>query len=166
MHADLAGQVGIIHSKQGWSPLIVRLVTHSYWSHVIVALDDELCVSAEPGGTVIRAIDSYRDVIWSRFDLDEDQRLLIIGWAARRVGTPYAWSDFYVAGITALLKSHTPKWLRRLAAGTDRLICSQLADLALQAGGIRVFRDDRPRGAVTPASFGRYFYERGWAAKA
>lgn len=161
---DIAGQVGLIHSKHGFAPWIIRVGTNSYWSHMVVAVDGVECVSAEPGGALVRRIDEYSDVVWSRFVLDEEQKSEIVGWALRHVGTPYSWADVYVAGIAALLRDWTPRWVERIAAGTDKLICSQLADLALQAGGIHVFRDHRPRGAVTPASFGRFFYRMGWAS--
>jgi hypothetical protein len=56
-------------------------------------------------------------------------------------------------------------WLRRIVATRDRMICSQMSDLALQAGAIHLFHDRRPIGAVTPADFGRYFVAQGWTDK-
>lgn len=162
---NLTAQVGIIHSKQGFSPWLIRIITRSWWTHVIVAINDTQCVSAEPGGAVVRPISEYTDIAWSHFDHTPRQRAQITVWAAAHVGTPYSWVDFYIAGLGALLKDHTPAWVERIAAGTDRLICSQFCDLALQAAGIHLFQDERPRGAVTPASFGRIFHRNGWAHK-
>lgn len=160
----LAGQVGIVHSSKGFAPRMIRLITGSNWSHVVVAINERECVSAEPGGAVVRPIADYPAVIWSQFRLSGYQRKVIAFWALMHKGTPYSWMAYYGAGLAALLKDRTPNWLDRYVDRTDKLICSQLADRALQAGGINLFQDSRPRGAVTPASFGRYFYERGWTA--
>jgi hypothetical protein len=160
----IAGEIGLVHSK-GRSPYVIRLVTGSHWSHVIVAINQAQCVSAEPGGAVVRPISEYPDAVWSHLDLTNQQRQIIAYWALMQAQarTGYSWPAYYAAGAAALLKRFAPAWLDRIVGRTDKLICSQLADLALQAAGVNLFQDDRPRGAVTPASFGRYFHARGWA---
>jgi hypothetical protein len=143
---------------------MIRLITGSHWSHVVIAINELQCVSAEPGGAVVRQISDYPEVVWSHMKLTGRERSIVAFWALQHKGHPYSWVAYYGAAVAAILKDRTPEWLDRLVGRSDKLICSQLADLAMQAVGINLFEDSRPRGAVTPASFGRYFYERGWAA--
>jgi hypothetical protein len=161
----LTGQVGLVHTNRGFLGRLVQVVTRSYWNHTVIAISDTECVSAEPGGAVIRPIAYYADehVVWSRFDLAGYQRRLITGWARDHIGTPYNFADFVLAGLVSITGRATPEWLRRIVATPDRLICSQLCDYAYQAANLHLFDDRRPEGAVTPASFGRIFTAHGWA---
>ncbi|MDR6907484.1 hypothetical protein J2X63_003192 [Agromyces sp. 3263] len=129
---------------------------------MIVAINEHEVVSAEPGGARIRPIDYYPGIVWSQFPLRRAQRRRIAVFARTRVGTPYAWSDYFAVGAALITGRSTPEWLRSYVADTSRLVCSQLCDLALQAGGVHVFFDHRPAGAVIPASFARVFIARGW----
>lgn len=167
----LTGQVGIVHGT-AWDARLVQVVTASHWNHSVIAISDTHCISAEPGaaGARIRPISHYEqageDIEWSRFPLRGWQRRKITGYAIGHIGTPYNWADFFAAGVASILKQRTPRWLDAFVGSTDRLICSQICDLALQAGGIHLFRDERPVGAVTPASFGAYFKAHGWSERA
>lgn len=158
------GQIGIVHSRRGFMGRLVQWATRSHWNHVIVAVNEYECVSAEPGGAVVRLITYYHaeEVVWSRYDLTASQAVAIRRWARHHVGVEYNWSDFVLAGIASITGRATPKWVRRLIATPDRLICSQLADLAYQAAGLHLFNDRRPEGAVTPKSFGQLFRTHGW----
>ena len=160
---SLTGQIGIVHTDRGFGGLLVQWATRSYWCHTVIAVSDTTCLSAEPGGAVIRPITEYAGrIVWSQFDLTVAQRYLITRWARDHLRVPYNWGDFIAAGLASLTGRATPMWLRRIVATRDRLICSQLCDLAYQAGSIHLFRDRRPVGAVTPADFGRLFRTRGW----
>ena len=161
----LIGQVGIVHSRRWGIGRLVQLVTGSHWNHTIVALPFGRCVSAEPGGAIVRPIAYYtrdHDIAWSQFTLDRAARHRIVEVALRHKGVEYGYGDFIAAGIASITRRATPEWLRRIVSRPDRLICSQLCDLALQAGGEHLFRDNRPNGAVTPADFGREYRDRGW----
>jgi hypothetical protein len=160
----ITGQVGII-STSGWVGRLVQLVTRSAYNHSVVAINDRECVSAEPGGAVIRPISDYQHdlVAWSQFNLDHEQRDRIATWAFEHVNAPYDYLGFVAIAATKLLGPFAPRWLLRYIATHDRLICSYLCDLALQAGGVHMFRDHRPEGAVTPASFGKVYKARGWS---
>jgi hypothetical protein len=162
----ITGQVGII-STSGWVGRLVQLVTRSAYNHSVVAINDRECVSAEPGGAVIRQISDYRNdvVVWSQFTLDAERRDLISTWAFEHVDTEYDYLGFAAIAVTKLLGPFAPRWLLRYIATRDRLVCSYLCDLALQAGGIHLFQDHRPEGAVTPASFGKVYKARVWADK-
>jgi hypothetical protein len=95
--------------------------------------------------------------------LDAERRDLISTWAFEHVDTEYDYLGFAAIAVTKLLGPFAPRWLLRYIATHDRLICSYLCDLALQAGGVHMFRDHRPEGAVTPASFGKVYKARGWS---
>lgn len=160
----LTGQIGIIHSRSGFWGKVVQWVTGSHWNHTVMALDDIVCVSAEPGGALVRPITFYRDeeVVWSQFNLTTHQRDHITRWAVQHIGTEYNWADYFLAGIASITRRATPRWVRRIVATPDRLICSQLCDYAYRAGSKHLFTDHRPLGAVTPGDFGRLFREHGW----
>ena len=162
----LKGQVAVVHGKRGWIGRLVQLIDGTHWNHTVVRLNDNECMSAEPGGALIRPITFYdtdHELVWSQFDLDDTEAELIAEWARNHEGTPYSWGDFIAAGLARITGRATPKWLRRITGDPDRLICSQLCDLALQEGGVHLFQDERPLGAVTPGSFGRRFHALGWA---
>lgn len=164
----LTGQVGIISGKTGfWAP-IIQVITNSHYNHAVVAINETECVSAEPGGAIIRPISYYNtnnSIVWSHLDL-HNKHQLVANKARALVGTPYSWVDFVYAGLGAVLKEHTPQWIANRAANPHALICSQLCDLALQAGGIHLFKDERPPGGVTPGTFGRYYKRHGWTEDA
>jgi len=163
----LAGQVGLVSTK-GWVGRLVQLVTRSAFNHSVVAINEHECVSAEPGGAVIRPISYYQHdfVAWSRFNLTAEQRDRITLWAFDHVGVEYDSVGFAAIAVTKLLGPFAPRWLLRYVGAHDRLICSYLCDLALQAGDIHLWRDHRPEGAVTPASFGKVYKARGWSDRA
>lgn len=162
----LTGQVAVIGNR-GWFGRAVQVVTRSAWNHNVVAINELECVSAEPGGAIIRPISYYNTdtVAWSQFDLTAEQRDRISTWAFNHVGVEYDHLGFVAIAVTKILGPFAPRWLLRYIGTRDRLICSYLCDLALQAGGIHVFKDHRPRGCVTPGSFGKMFVLRGWADK-
>lgn len=159
----LTGQVGLVPKDGGWASGVVAWASRSNWTHVVIAISETECVSAEPGGARIRSNTYYPGTVWSRFPMRPSQRRRIVRYARSRLGTPYAWGDYWAVGIALMCNSWSPEWLRSIVADTKRLLCSQLVDLALQAGGIHVFHDYRPAGAVIPASFGKVFVSRGWA---
>ena len=158
----ITGQVGLIASDGAFMGRMVAWASRSNWCHCVVAISETHCVSAEPGGARVRPISFYPEIVWSAFPMRPGQRRRAVRFAIKCVGVPYAWSDFVAAGIALVTRTKTPEWLRAHVAGTDSLICSQLCDLALQAAGIHVFFDERPAGAVIPASFGKVFVARGW----
>ena len=161
----ITGQVGLIASDGALMGRVVAWASRSVWCHTVVAISETHCVSAEPGGARVRPISFYPEIVWSRFAMRPAQRRRVVRFAIKCVGVPYAWFDFVAAGFALVTRAKTPEWLRAYIADTDRLICSQVCDLALQAGGIHVFFDERPAGAVIPSSFGKVFVARGWTDK-
>lgn len=160
----ITGQVVII-STSGFIGRLVQRVSKSAWNHCGLMINELQFVSAEPGGAVLRYLSEYQHdiVAISQFDMTDEQREQITMWAFDHLGTDYDYLGFVAIAITKILGPLAPKWLLRYIATRDRLICSYLVDLALQAGGIHLFNDHRPRGCVTPGSFGKKFKARGWS---
>jgi hypothetical protein len=142
-------------------------VTRSEFNHVVVnvgvAVDgQQLCVGAEPRGARIRPVTDFHDVVWSEFPLTEHQQGVVAGWALRHENTPYGYmSDFFI-GVALLTRTHTPWFIEHWLSDGKRYECAGLADAALRAGGVHVFRDGRPVGAIFPGSFQRVFEAFGW----
>lgn len=161
----ITGQTGLVPKDGGWASGVVAWASRSQWTHMVMAVSETVVVSQEPGGARYRPVGYFPGIVWSKFPMRPSQRRRIVRYAHSRIGTPYAWADYWAIGIALVTRSHTPEWLASYVADTKSLICSQLCDLALQAGGIHVFFDERPAGAVIPASFGKVFIARGWTDK-
>lgn len=158
---DPAGQIGLVHTK-GLPARIIQLVTASHWNHVVIRLSETTCIGAEPGGVRIRPITDFPEIAWSDIPYTDTEARRVVSYAVRHLGVRYNWADDILIGLTLILKSHAPRWLIREVSDTDSFQCSQLADAALFAAGIHIFDDDRPFGAVYPASFVPWFREEGW----
>ena len=89
--------------------------------------------------------------IWSSgvIALTPAQRAGIVAWCEAHPCVPYSWPDYVAIGLHAL---HLPvPRLRAYIKRTDRMICSQYSDAALNyGGGEHLFSDGRWEGYVTP----------------
>jgi hypothetical protein len=70
----LTGQIGLRRHGAGIIAKGIEWATYSHTHHVIVAISETQCVSAEPGGSRIRPMTDYPSIEWSSFDLTEAQR--------------------------------------------------------------------------------------------
>lgn len=157
-----AGQIALIPDGQNFVQKLIQFITRSPVHHVVVAVSDKFCVSAEMEGVRLRPISHFPNAIWSDFALTARQRRNIIGFALEQLGKPYAILDDIFIGISIITKSRTPQWIVQTVLNSDRWQCAELADASLLAGGIRLFRDGRPPRAVYPGSFIPTFKRRGW----
>lgn len=158
---DPAGQIGLVHTH-GLPARIIQVVTASHWNHVVIGLDDTFCVGAEPGGVRVRPITDFPEIAWSSFPLTRIQRGKIRTFTLKQLGKPYNWRDDILIGLGLLFRAHTPHWMLRELSEESSWQCAQLGLAALTHGGMNVFADDRPTGAVYPASFVPLFREFGW----
>jgi hypothetical protein len=159
------GQIGLVQTTGVWGR-VIGLITKSTFTHVVVALDDGLCIGAEPRGARIRNISEWNGVstpVWSAFELTEQEQDSIVGEAKAYSGHPYSYLDDLLIGLT-LLNIWTPRWVRRRVAQTGHLQCAELADIVYETAGIHLFRDGRLPGAVYPASFVPIYSPNGWLA--
>jgi uncharacterized protein YycO len=108
-------------------------------------------MEAQPGGARITPLQRYsnRDTVYvSPVGLTDAQRTAITRAARTYGGTPYSFLD-YAALATHRLHIPAPG-LRDYIAAKGHLICSQLCDRAYADAGIRLFRDGRWDGYITP----------------
>lgn len=157
------GQIALIPGGSSWIAQGIELVTASDVCHVIIGIDEEYCIGAEPGGAKIRPISYWDTAVWSRFEFSEAQALACASWARAREGRPYNFIDDALIGIEDLSHLQLPEWFMKGYSTDTSYECAQLADAALSFGaGISVFNDGRLPGQVAPGSFEPFFKERGW----
>lgn len=158
----LTGQVGLLRFSAGWIGKAIEWATDSHTYHVIVAVSETECVSADLHGVHYKALSDYRHVDWSSFELTADQVAAIIAAARLYVDrpTPYnlaiypplLWQKLTGRKVGGLLA----KWLSKRPNEN----CSQLSDDIYNKAGIHLF-EDIPE-IVTPGDFERYFKAKGW----
>ena len=150
----------------GWAGQVIRLGTQSQVNHAGIVLDaDGATVEAQPGGAVYGHLSRYRRhlVVVNDLELLTDlQRARIAVEARALVGTPYSWLDIVALGLTAV--GIRWAWLAKRVARTDRLICSQLVDLAYDRAGVHLFNDGRLSSAVTPGDLLLRIAQHPWKA--
>ena len=158
----MMGQIGLRMHSTGIIGKIIEWSTNSQSHHVVVHVGDARCVSAEWPVARVRKTSDYPAMVWSQFDLTDEQARRIAVAACAMVGRPYNVPVLFVH-LATKLGIKTPQfvtdWLKRRPA----LDCSDLADRALTAGGIDLFRQDST--LVTPACFQHAFEARGWLDK-
>lgn len=101
---------------------------HWVWNHAFVVVGPNGATVEAAGKGVSYGNVSGRDVLNLGCPAGVD-RAKVVAFAISKLNTPYDFLDDVVLGVNCLLGTH----LR--GADRDRLICSELAALALQAGG-------------------------------
>jgi uncharacterized protein YycO len=130
-------------------------------NHAGVCLGDTYTVEAQAAGAV-RKVEQTGGVnvdfgvsLWVRIErLASGRSQRIADEAVKLLGTPYGFPDL-LAVAWACRHDPTgvpekPNWWQRRLMRDDRLICSQLVDLACLRVGVHLFTDGRLPGAVTP----------------
>lgn len=158
----LTGQVGICLDGTAFWPRVIQRVTASRAHHVVVALSETECLSAEPGGARIRPIAEFGNAAWSRFELTHGQRRLISQLGRTLEGHPYNTPAFILVGVQFLTGRHIPARVFGFVSSMRGAECAQLADALLTAAGVHVFGDGREPGFVYPGSFEKLFRFHGW----
>ena len=125
-------------------------------------------VEARPGGAGYAPLSQYLNS-WTHWsggagiptgNLERMWRRDIVHAAISLVGTPYGWLDLVAVALAQKrLGAHLdrvspldkqPWWVKRIAR-QDRLICSELVDVAYLQAGVYLFNDGRYPGCVSPA---------------
>lgn len=166
------GDFGVVPTYGDWKGRLIgwliRYGTDSPVNHAFVYIGGGKIVEAQPGGARIVKASRYHKVAWSTGEirLTDAQRTAIAataqGFAARKVG--YGWLDIVAIALAqrrtfglvhALAPiEKQPWWVRRIQR-LDRLICSQLVDLAYADAGVQLFDDGRIPGLVSPGDLWR-----------
>jgi len=158
---DRTGQVALVHSTGFW-PWLVTAITGSYWNHMVTAINLHECVSAETTGVRRRQLADFRVTAWSMFPESDLARHKVAAFAEAQIGKPYAFFDDFLIGLGIVFRTSAPAWIQSRLRSGRRWECAELADAALQHGGVNVFHDGRPYGAVYPGSFEPVFERFGW----
>lgn len=155
-----AGTIGVTpsHGLVAW---LVRTVTRGPVAHAFLATGDgDLVIEGDPHGARFNHASRYATVYWLTnlsAGMTYAQREAAVEWARERIGTPYSWLDDLSIGLVDLF-GWAPAALRRRLVSSDTLMCSQLCDAALEAGGRVLFTDGRPAGGVSPNDLYRLNY--------
>jgi hypothetical protein len=129
---------------------------------MVIGITPTTCVSAEQAGVRVRHVSDFPGAVWSIFPETELAQHKVAAYAKDQLKKPYAFLDDFFIGVAIISKSKAPNWLRRRLRSGKRWECAELADVALQHGGVNVFHDDRAFGAVYPGSFEKVFKRYGW----
>ena len=156
----ITGQIGLRRHSTGWVGRCIEWATYSHTHHVVVAVSETVCISAEPGGARYRPISDYPALVWSRFGLTEDQRDLIRDAAAEYEGRPYNYGIYGPLLWQRLTGRKVTGWVAEWLSRRPNENCSQLSDDIYNAAGIHLF-EDIPE-IVTPGDFERLYARLGW----
>lgn len=137
---ELTGRIGLVRGGTAfWDNAIVE-ATHSPYHHTVVALDNNTCMSAEPGGALIRPnVGTFPHVDWLDPIATPDEAQAI-AWHARQLEhTRYNRVSFVLAGLAAI-GLPIPQTLANIALpfGMD---CVMLVCAAYKAAGITLLAD-------------------------
>ena len=133
---------------------LIRLVTRSTVNHAFMLVAPGRIIEAKPSGAQVVLLANYDGMpqTWSDMDLSPTVRAAIVDHALDHLGDPYSWVDDACIGLADLFGWHVPAAVRRRLARPDRLMCSQLVDVAYLEAGVHLFSDGRIPGDVAPAS--------------
>jgi hypothetical protein len=135
---SLTGRIGLVSGGSDFYARAIVKYTHSPFHHVIVALDDETCVSADRPTITKRAIKDFT-VTWLPPQGTDWQQHVAAWHALQLVGQPYNRVSFALAGAHAI-GIPTPRALSTWATrwGMD---CVMLACAVYAAVGIHLLDD-------------------------
>lgn len=158
--AELTGQIGLRRFGTAPIPRAIEWATDSHTHHVVVAVSETMCISAEPGGVRYRAISDYPHLDWSRFDLTRDRKQAIINAAHDYLGRPYNYAIYPPLLFQKLTGHKVDGWVAEWLSQRPNENCSQLSDDIYTRAGFHLFPDIAE--LVTPGDFERLFEAKGW----
>lgn len=156
------GDFGLVRGNHFVSPF-VRLGQYlngdaSLYSHALVVVDPIKghAVEAWSSGARLCSLDTYSGlIVYSHYDLTDEQRLKISGTALSLIGTPYSFIDY----LAIALHRFGFDWLDSRVEDNSKMICSQLVDYCYRQAGIQLFEDGRMCSDVTPGDLANLLLE-------
>jgi hypothetical protein len=156
---DLTGQIGICTDGTTWIAKEIEWATRSPCHHVVVCINNTECVSAEPGGVILRTIHAYGHLTLSRFPLTNQNKAAIVAAARAKLTLPYNYAIYLPLLISRITDRPVPVPVAEWLGHRRNVDCSQLADDIYRAAGIPLF-DPGPSDIITPGDFWRLFVTR------
>lgn len=156
----ITGQIGLLRNGTDLVARALQWGTRSDTYHVVVAISDTHCVSAEPGGSRYRPITDYPRIYWSSFDLTPAQRQIIADAAHTYVPRPYNYAIYPALFWQRITGHRVAAWVANWLAHRPNENCSQLSDDVYNRAGLHLFEDVAE--IVTPGDFERLFYTYGF----
>lgn len=158
----LTGQIGLRRNAGDFVGKAIEWATNSHTHHVVVAVSETECISAEPGGARYRPISYYDNggLVWSHFGLTDTQVGLIRDAAAELEGRPYNYAIYPPLLWQRVTGHKVDGWVARLLSQLPNENCSQLADDIYTLAGFHLF--PAIPEIVTPGDFERLFQSLGW----
>ena len=151
----------------------IRFLTRSRMNHAGICLGDTHTVEAQAAGAVRKTehmvgmdVD-FGTSLWVRIERLAPKRSAAIAEEAEKLlGARYGWLDLLAVAWACRNDPTGPivkpnRWQRRLMRD-DRLICSQLVDLACLRAGVHLFTDGRMPGSVTPGDISEVLANGDW----
>jgi len=132
----LTGQVGCVVDARGWMGKAIERVTGSRAHHVVIALSDTHCMSAEPGGARLRLISDFEHVIWTKYQHTDDQAHFVAGLAEFAQHTRYDYLSFAALGWHFITGGRIPDRVATWLDDRGETTCSQLASNIMRAARI------------------------------
>ncbi len=130
---------------------------HTFVTHAFIVLPGGDIIEAMPKGATFAKLDKYPNAVYSRFDLNLDQRDAICEEAIKMYGTPYSFLDYLALAATHF--NIRPEPIRNRVTNSGKMICSQLCAEAYRRAGVDLFPDKRLPMDVTPGDLSRLFLE-------
>jgi uncharacterized protein YycO len=142
------GSLGVT-ATGGFAGWVIRKFTNSRVNHAFIVGPGGLIVEANPSGAAFGDIRQYPKARYNLHTvLPDETRERIWANAVAMVGTPYGWLD--ILAITLKRFHISIPWVDRRIQRQDRLICSQLVDLAYERADVHLFDDGRLPQNVRP----------------
>ena len=123
----LTGQVGCVVDSKGLIGKLIERVTGSRAHHVVIAISDSHCISAEPHGARIRRISDYEHVIWSRYQHTPEQAHHVAWLAEFAQYSRYDYLSFFALGVHFLTGVKIPDRVATWLDDRGETTCSGLA---------------------------------------
>jgi hypothetical protein len=144
----LPGDVLLSFDRQSWISKEIKEVTHSDYSHAFLYIGKGKILESNPGGVIIREIDSYLD--YNRYFLslfrvyfDEKRPYKLIKTCKKRLGERYGYSQI---GLLWFINTFGVTSLQLNLSG---VICSELVADGIKKVGLYPFT--KIPACVTPA---------------
>ena len=154
-------QVGLVPHAHTPAEHIIDWATDSVVHHAILGITEEICISLEPQGAVLRYISRFPDAIWSRWNHTPKQQADILQFGHDHIDAKYGWLQDLAIGIAHLSNEKTPQFIQNYLSSDKTYECAQFCDAALTYAGIHLFKDVVP-AAVYPGMFYDVYKELGW----